>query len=437
MIDEPSPERSSSTPTMRHASDAVMRRARRTYRGVERALASTAPVRATVAIPRTARFMGATAARQLRDPVPGLPVPALSPAFAAQVAMDEVILALAMGPNRFPRRSDYERVSAELRYARLLFETRGWLADPRSYHRDPPPLEDPALSRGWALGQSYERLLFPSGWLPREEEPGAERWAGYEHNRTAIATVLRHRDRPRPWVVGIHGFGMGSAFMDFVGVHALRLHRALGLNVALPVLPLHGARKISRVSGEAFLGFDLVNTVHGLTQAVWDIRRIISWIRTQEPCGVAAYGVSLGGYTTALLAGIDDRLGCAIAGVPIVDFPALISAHSPMHLRMRAIEHEILDGNAEIVHQVISPLAFTPTVAPERRFIFAGLGDRLARPSQARRLWEHWDQPSTCWYAGNHVGYLWSGQVTDFVVRALIDSGFDGRPTAIRQHRRQ
>jgi len=437
MVEEPLPDDSSATVTARHASDTLARHARRTYRGVERALASQAPVRAMVAVPRTARFMGQTAMRQLRDPVPGLPVPSLTPAFAAQVALDEVILALAMGPNRFPRRSDYERVSAELRYARLLFETRGWLDVPRTYHRDPPPLVDPALSRGWALGQSYERLLFPSGWMPRDEEPGAERWAGYEHNRTAVATLLRHRDRPRPWVVGIHGFGMGSAFMDFVGVHALRLHRELGLNVVLPVLPLHGARKISRISGEAFLGFDLVNTVHGLTQAVWDIRRIISWIQTQEPHGVAAYGVSLGGYTTALLAGIDDRLDCAIAGIPVVDFPGLISAHSPLHLRLRAIEHEILDGNAEIVHRVISPLAFEPAVAQERRFIFAGLGDRLARPSQAHRLWEHWDRPTTCWYAGNHVGYLWSRQVTQFVIRALTDSGFDGRLTVTRPCRRR
>jgi len=384
-----------------------------------------------VAIPRTARFMGETAVRQLREPLPGplrLPVPAVSAALAAQVALDEVILALAMGPSRFPRRSDFERVGAELREARRLFETRGWLADPRSYHRDPPPLEDPAFAQGWALGQRYERLLFPSGWMPRQEEPGAERWATYEHNRTAVATVLRHRDRPRPWVVGIHGFGMGRAFMDFVGLHAMRLHRQLGLNVALPVLPLHGPRKISRVSGEEFLGFDLVNTVHGLTQAVWDVRRLISWIQTQEPRGIAAYGVSLGGYTAALLAGIDDRLECAIAGIPVVDFPALISAHSPTQLRLRAIEHEILNGNAEVVYHVISPLAFTPAVAPGRRYIFAGLGDRLARPSQARRLWEHWGQPSTFWYAGNHVGYLWSGQVTDFVVRALADSGFNACP---------
>ena len=53
-----------------------------------------------------------------------------------------------------------------------------------------------------------------------------------------------------------------------------------GLNVVLPVLPLHGARKIK---GAAFPGEDVLDDVHAAAQAVWDIRRLLSWIRSQEP----------------------------------------------------------------------------------------------------------------------------------------------------------
>ena len=217
--------------------------ARRAYRDLERVLARRAPARALTAVPRTGQFLGATVARRYREGVAGLPVPAVSPGLAAQVAIDETLLAVAAGPNRMPRRADYERVGAELAHARLLFETRGWLDDPASYHRAPPPLVDPAVDQGWALGQHYERLLFNSGWAPRPDEPGAERWASYEPNHTAVATILRHRGPPRPWVVAVHGFACGYPFMDFVGLHALRLHRDLGLNVAMPVLPLHGPRE--------------------------------------------------------------------------------------------------------------------------------------------------------------------------------------------------
>jgi hypothetical protein len=428
---------SASTPTggsdplgaVRSAPTAVLRWVGRTYHDVERTLARRAPTRALVAVPRTARFMGTTAGRSLGGGVRDLPVPAVSPALAAQVAIDETILALAMGPNRFPRRSDYERVGAELAHARLLFETQGWLDDPASYHRTPPPLTDPAIDRGWALGQRYERLLFPSEWTPRPDEPGAERWASYEPNRTAVATVLRHRDRPRPWVVAIHGFAMGYPFMDFVGLHALHLHRDLGLNVVMPVLPLHGPRKITRMSGEAFLSFDLINTIHGLTQSVWDIRRTLGWVQAQGSPTVALYGISLGAYVASLLTGLVDGIDTVVAGVPVVDLPKMFRSQSPHHVRLRAVEHEILDGNAEIVHRVVSPLSFAPRVAADRRFIFAGLGDRMAPPSQAHALWRHWERPETFWYGGNHVGYLWSKQVTTFLNGCLAPVG-NGAPVS-------
>ncbi|MEZ5383253.1 MAG: alpha/beta hydrolase family protein [Microthrixaceae bacterium] len=405
---------------------AAWRAVGRRYRDVERELARHAPTRALVAGPRTAKVVGETLVRRFAGDEPGLPVPRVSPVFAAQVAMDEAILAIAMGPNAFPSRADYQRVGRELTDAHELFASRGWLDDPGSYHRRPPELVDPAVHRGWALGQSYERVLFASGWSPRAEEPGAERWAGYEANRTASAVILRHAGGPRPWVIAVHGFGCGTAFMDFVGLHAMRIHRELGVNVALPVMPLHGPRKISRVSGEAFLSFDLMNTVHGLAQGVWDVRSVISWVRRQGKAPIGMYGVSLGGYMVSLLAGIEPDLDAVVAGIPVVDFPELIHSHSPDNIRLRAIDHKILGGNAEAVHRVVSPLSFAPLIPHDRRFVYGGLGDRLARPAQAHRLWSHWEEPDIHWYGGNHVGYLWSGGVSDYVLASLRAAGISG-----------
>ena len=147
------------------------------------------------------------------------------------------------------------------------------------------------------------------------------------------------------------------------------------------------------MSGEPFLSFDMMNTVHGLTQAVWDIRRLVSWIRAQGATSIGLYGVSLGAYVVSLLAGIEDGFDAVVAGVPVVDFPSLFHDHSPVHIRARSIEHRILGGVAEDVYRVVSPMSFEPKVIPDgRRFVFAGYGDRLAFPDQARRLWEHWDE---------------------------------------------
>jgi hypothetical protein len=126
---------------------------------------------------------------------------------------------------------------------------------------------------------------------------------------------------------------------------------------------------------------------------------------------------------TALLTSLENDIDAAVAGIPVVDFPAMFRHQSPLHIRLRAVEHEILDGNAEIVHRVISPLAMPPRLPRERRFIFAGLGDRMAPPTQAHALWHHWQEPEILWYGGNHVGYLWSKQVTSFLDQSLTTAG--------------
>src|SRR5207253_242863 len=114
----------------------------------------------------------------------------------------------------------------------------------------------------------------------------------------------------------------GLPFMDFGAFDVGQLHDELGYNLVLPLLPLHGHRKPARApgrsgAGDAFLSFDLVNTVHGLAQAVWDVRRIIGWVRAQGATSVGLFGVSLGAYVAALVAGVVDGLDRIVAGIPV------------------------------------------------------------------------------------------------------------------------
>src|SRR5690606_6600666 len=126
-----------------------------------------------------------------------------------------------------------------------------------------------------------------SGYEPHDGEPGRERWLSYAPCRTGHAWVLRHREattangEPRPWLVCIHGYQMGTPIVDFGAFRPAWLARRLGLNLVLPVLPIHGPRRIRRVSGDGFLAGELLDTVHALAQAAWDLRRIVSWVRAQ------------------------------------------------------------------------------------------------------------------------------------------------------------
>ena len=407
------------------ASPSLVDRVTGPYRSVARFLERRAVVRAARAVPRSLRYMSATVRHGMGFGEGD--APRYSPGLVLGVAADEAFLAIAMAPSRFPRRADYARVSAELADAEQLFTARGWIADPATYHRTPPPLDgsELQLSRGWAMGLDYEQLAFVSGFSPRPDEPGAERWMGYGPNRRAVASIVRHPDRDvaRPWLVSVHGFAMGFPSMDFLGLRTGRLHHGLGFNVASVVLPLHGQRKVTRVSGEPFLSFDLMNTVHGLSQAVWDIRRLLTWIRAQGAESVSVYGVSLGAYVVSLLTGIEDGIDSVVAGIPVIDLPALFHEQSPAHVRARSIEHHIIGHSAHSAFAPVSPLAFAPKVPRGGRFIFAGRGDRLANPEHARRLWEHWERPPISWYWGSHIGYLWSRQVANFLEDSLSTGG--------------
>ena len=53
--------------------------------------------------------------------------------------------------------------------------------------------------------------------------------------------LLRHKEH-RPWLVCVHGAEMGRAALDLALFRAWHLHEDLGLNVVLPVLPMHGPR---------------------------------------------------------------------------------------------------------------------------------------------------------------------------------------------------
>ena len=120
---------------------------------------------------------------------------------------------------------------------------------------------------------------------------------------------------------------------------------------------------------------------------------------------VGVTGISLGGYTSALLAAVEDRLQLAVPNAPVTDFAAVMRGWHPAGqvlagaMRLGHIPREEVDEAL----RYSSPLTYAPKVPAERRMIVAGLGDRLAPPEQAEWLWEHWDRCRMHWFPGNHV----------------------------------
>ena len=374
--------------------------------------------------PRAAAFLSHAAARTARisdDTI--IPVRATA-ALAAQVWLDELMIAAFRHPRLIPDDRAFAQAAADVSDAHDLMAERGWLADPATYHRKPDAPETVVLRRRSVPGLNYEHVAFPSAWEPYDGEPGRTRWLSYVANRTAHAWVARPARPSDAWVVCVHGFGMGSnPLFDFNAFRATQLVRR-GVNVAVVVLPLHGPRSTGKALGEGFMSIDVVDSMHGLSHAAWDVRRVIAWLRASQGAErIGLIGQSLGGHVVALTAGLEPGLSCVIAGIPVVDLVDLFRRHSPPRLSERAAAGGVLGPEADAIHSVVSPLAFPCAVELDGRFVFAGLGDRMATFGHAHRLWLHWDKPRLSTYDGGHVGFFFNGGVRQFVEDALSERG--------------
>lgn len=370
----------------------------------------------------TAAWGAGRMALQLEPHYADVPIPEPTLALAAKVAVDEMILGFEQwNSTGYALDGTIDRVVDEIERTHAIFTREGLLEKPDAYHVTPPDLVDPEIRMQTVAGRSIEVLRFESGYAPPEGEPGRARWLGYDPCRDAWAYVLRHEGPPRPWLICTNGYRMGHARFD-VGIFS-RFFERQGLNVLIPVLPLHGPRRIGVQSGSGFLGIDVIDTLHAEAQAIWDMRRLLSWVRHQDAPAVGAFGLSLGGYTTALFASVAEGLSCAIPGIPLADVSRIIERHSPTH-QLRYAEHRGFDlARVREVLRVVSPLALTPKVPLEGRLLFGATADRLVTPDQVRDLWRHWDEPEIVWYAGAHVTFMSERSVWSAVERTLRENG--------------
>jgi hypothetical protein len=378
-------------------------------------LAVRVPLAPVVLAARWARFGGTGDA--------DVPAPPLSPSLALKIAADELFFLTEVLSASLVSLGDAARIRGETYAAADLFARRGWLDTPAAYHPAPTPLTPLGVDEATSRGVRFQHLRFASDYAPHADEPGRERWLGYHANRTGHAWVLEHTDRPRPWLICIPGYRMGHPMIDFTGFPAAWFHAQRGLNVVIPVMPLHGPRKTGRRSGDGFLSGDYIDTLHLQAQAVWDVRRVLAWLRTRGVGPIGLYGVSLGGYTAALVSALEDDLACVIAGMPATCYVGLARTNLPGFLLQIGERLGIHWEVVEQVSRVISPLAFVPRVSPERRFLFAGAADRLVSPRDVTALWRHWGRPRLAWYEGGHVSFLLERTVRALLRDALETSG--------------
>ena len=143
-------------------------------------------------------------------------------------------------------------------------------------------------------------------------------WQRLDRNNVVHAQHWRHDDGPHPTLCVIHGF-LGSPYLFNGLFFSLPWFYRSGFDVLLYTLPFHGRRaeRFSPFSGFGYFAGGLSGFAESMAQAVHDFRSVVDHLRRTGVERVALTGLSLGGYTTALLAAIEDRLEAVIPNCPM------------------------------------------------------------------------------------------------------------------------
>lgn len=273
-----------------------------------------------------------------------------------------------------------------------------------------------------------ESLKFESHFEPLNPRLRAG-YVSHDANRFAHVRYWRHRNGPRPTVVAIHGFGAESYSLNQWFLALPWLYDRLGLDVALFNLPFHGRRQTrhSPFSGHGFFAGGPSRINEAFAQAVHDFRLLVDYLTGDRGVTrVGVTGVSLGGYTSALLAATEPRLAFAIPIVPVASLADLILEWQPLGLvlraAMRAMKTDIHTFRRML--SVASPLTWRPVLPRQRLMVVGGVGDRMASPKHSRLLWDHWDRCRLHWFPGSHILHLDRGSYLREIARFLDEIGF-------------
>ncbi len=254
-----------------------------------------------------------------------------------------------------------------------------------------------------------------------------EAYGGRKRNGVVGARWWRQRGGPRPTIIAVHGFSAELYHVNEWFFSLPFLYR-MGADMVLFTLPFHGSRQgaLSPFSGHGFFSGGVGWMNEAIAQGVHDLRVLIDHLFASGVPSVGVTGVSLGGFTSALLASVDDRVSFAIPNVPVASLADLVLEWSPMGAALAGMMkaaglslEEVRRGTA-----ATCPLTWKPLLPRERRMLIGGVADRLAPPKHTRLLWEHWDRCRLHWFPGSHLLHLDRGDYLWQIARFLRKVGF-------------
>ncbi|MFO1267982.1 MAG: alpha/beta hydrolase family protein [Rubrivivax sp.] len=230
--------------------------------------------------------------------------------------------------------------------------------------------------------------------------------ARMERSAVAHAEHWCHGDRPRPTLIVAHGFAFDAPWLNAHALGLRALYRA-GYDILLSTFPHHGPRAELNLpfNGYGVFGSELLHFNEVTLLAIHDLRVFIDHLKSRGVERIGITGISLGGYTAALLASVDERLAYCMPVVPAVTPIDAFLEWQPTGIMLAALMRRHGIGVAEMraLVAIHNPLTYASPMAGERVLIIAGAGDRVTGPNHVQLLQRHWPGSTLHWFPGNHL----------------------------------
>ncbi len=262
-------------------------------------------------------------------------------------------------------------------------------------------------------------LSWPTPYTPLHAEY-AEALARCPETRQARARWFR-RPPPSPAILCLHGWGGGQYAIEERAFPTRWLNQ-IGFDVVLPVTPFHALRRGRQAGMPAFPSPDPVRSNEGFAQAILELRSLIRMLRRRGAPHVGVMGMSLGGFTSALLATVEPELDFCVPMIPFASLPVMMwSKGEQRPARRAAVESGLTLEVYSRPFKATTPLERALKIDPARVLIAAGERDVITPSQYAQDLHRHFAGSAMVTFPGSHLIQIGRREV--FVALARMTAG--------------
>ena len=170
-------------------------------------------------------------------------------------------------------------------------------------------------------------------------------------------------------------------------------------------MPYYGERR-PEGSSKRMVAQDPRETAVGFTQAVLDIRRAAVFLAQRDdvdPNQLGIFGISLGGITGGLAAGVEPRFNNVCLMLAGGDF-GKIAWESKELDEPRAKWIKLGKSKEDFLETLkpIDPLTYAPSLRGRRILMMNAKDDEVIPPDCTKSFWKAAGEPEIIWYSGGH-----------------------------------